>query len=166
MGASESNGAAVHEDASETDMDALLERVLNRTTTIAVVGMKADPAEDAFRIPSYMAQHGYSIVPVNPKLERALGREAFPTLRAASEAGVAVDLVDVFRASENIEGHVDDILSMQPRPTTVWLQLGIHHGPSAQRLRAAGIDVIQDRCIMVDHRRLSGRLERSPLQGA
>lgn len=140
---------------ASTDLDELLQRVLESAATIAVVGMKDDLQEDACRIPAYMAEHGYAIVPVNPKLERAIGRDAYGTLRAVSAAGVRVELVNVFRASENVEGHIDDILSMDPLPRCVWLQLGIHHGPSASRLREAGIDVIQDRCIMVDHRRLA-----------
>lgn len=163
MSASEANAAAAENSGGPgADLDALLIQVLDAAHTIAVVGMKGDPEQDAHRIPSYMAQHGYTIVPVNPKLERALGRTAYPSLRAVSEAGVAVELVNVFRASENVAGHVDDILSMEPLPKAVWLQLGIHHGPSARRLRDAGIDVIQDRCLMVDHRRLSPNLQHAP----
>jgi len=158
----EASGSEASDDGGATDLDDLLQRVLESAATIAVVGMKDDLQEDACRIPAYMAEHGFAIVPVNPKLERALGRDAYGDLRAVSDAGVAVDLVNVFRASENVEGHLDDILSMDPLPRTVWLQLGIHHGPSASRLREAGIDVIQDRCIMVDHRRLAPRLSRRP----
>jgi hypothetical protein len=143
--------------ASSHDLDALIERILDRTKTIAVLGMKDAPDEDAYRIPAYMADHGYVVVPVNPKLDTALGARAYADLEAVSDAGVPVDLVNVFRASENVEGHVDEILAMERRPTAVWLQLGIHHGPSARRLREAGIDVVQDRCLMVDHRRLSER---------
>ena len=65
-----------------------------------------------------------------------------------------VDLVDLFRAPDHISAHVDEILAMTPLPATVWMQLGISHGAAAARLRAAGIQVVQDRCIMVDHRRL------------
>lgn len=158
--------AAVESDAREVELDDVLRHVLEGTTTIAVVGMKNDPSEDACRIPKYMAERGYAVVPVNPKLDRALERPAYPDLRAVTEAGITVDVVNVFRASENVEGHVEDVLSMSPLPKTVWLQLGIHHGPSARRLREAGIDVIQDRCIMVDHRRLEDRLERRPVSSA
>ena len=65
-----------------------------------------------------------------------------------------IDIVNLFRASEHVPGHVDEILRLDPLPKVVWMQLGIHHGPSAQRLRDAGIEVIQDRCIMVDHKRI------------
>jgi predicted CoA-binding protein len=105
-----------------------------------------------------MREHGYVIVPVNPKLDVVDGLTAHPDLEAVSQAGLTIDIVNLFRASENVEAHVDEVLRMQPRPRAVWMQLGIHHGPSAKRLRDAGIEVVQDRCIMVDHRRLAARL--------
>ena len=77
----------------------------------------------------------------------------FSQLREVDEP---VDIVNLFRATEHIEGHVEEILAMDPRPKAVWMQLGIHHGPGAARMRAAGIAVVQDRCIMVEHRRLLG----------
>ena len=128
--------------------------ILSGARTIAVVGIKDDEASDAFRIPRYMQEHGYEIVPVNPKLDRVLGETAYGSLGDLVDGGRTVDLVNLFRASEHIPSHVDEILAMSPRPRTVWMQLGIHHGPSAARLRAEGIEVVQDRCIMVDHRRL------------
>jgi predicted CoA-binding protein len=143
-------------EAGTSESDAVLTEILSDAQVIAVVGIKDREGEDAYRIPKYMQDHGYTIVPVNPKLDRALGETAHPSLAAAAEAGARIDLVNVFRASENVESHVEDILSLNPLPRAVWLQLGIHHGPSAARLRLAGIKVVQDRCIMVDHRRLLG----------
>ncbi len=157
MSPTEARAATSNGAPTAADLDTLLERILNETKTIAVLGMKDDPDEDAHRIPAYMADHGYDVVPVNPKLDEIDGAKAYPDLHSVSEAGIAVELVNVFRASDNVEAHVDDILAMEPRPAAVWLQLGIHHGPSARRLREAGIDVVQDRCLMVDHRRLQGR---------
>jgi len=138
--------------AAPTSDDELRE-LLESVHTIAVVGMKDAESEDAFRVPRYLQQHGYRIVPVNPKLVRVLGERAHAKL---SELDVAVDLVDLFRAPEHIPAHVDEILALSPRPKAVWMQLGIVHGGAAARLRAAGIAVVQDRCIMVDHRRLIG----------
>jgi predicted CoA-binding protein len=100
-----------------------------------------------------MQKAGYRILPVNPKLSSVLGETCRPDLGRVEED---VDIVNLFRASGNIPDHVDEILALEPRPRAVWMQLGIHDGPSAQRLREAGILVIQDRCIMVDHRRLLG----------
>ena len=82
-----------------------------------------------------------------------LGERALASL-AALEGGV--DLVNVFRAPQHVPAHVDEILALSPRPLAVWLQLGIAHDAAAARLEAAGIGVVQDRCLMVEHRRLLG----------
>ena len=138
------------------DSEAQRKELFDRAHTIAVIGIKDGEQDDAFRIPRYLQEAGYRILPINPKLERVLGERCFAKLGdvPANEGG-PIDIVNLFRASENIPGHVDEILALDPKPRAVWMQLGIHHGPSAQRLREAGIDVIQDRCIMVDHRRLT-----------
>lgn len=134
--------------------NAELREILASVHTIAVVGIKDRESEDAFRVPLYLQQHGYRIVPVNPKLATVLGEKAWPSLTALGAAGIAVDLVSLFRASEHVPAHCDEILALPHPPKAVWMQLGILHSPSAARLRAAGIEVVQDRCIMVDHRRL------------
>ena len=140
---------------SESD-DQPLKRIaelLESSRTIAVVGIKDKPGEDAFRVPLYMQEAGYRILPVNPKVASVLGE---PCVDRLTELDEPVDIVDMFRASEHIADHVPEILALDPKPRAVWMQLGIHHGPSARRLREAGIEVVQDRCIMVDHRRLRG----------
>jgi hypothetical protein len=136
-----------------SDSDEQLRAMLTDARTIAVVGMKDAESEDAFRVPRYMQEHGHRILPVNPKLSRALGERAVGSLHEIEEP---VDLVNLFRAANHIPAHVDEILSMHPLPKTVWMQLGIVHGSASARLRSAGIQVVQDRCIMVDHRRLIG----------
>ena len=133
----------------ETDKD--VREILEQCRRIAVVGAKDQPLEDAFRVPRFMQQLGYEIVPVNPKLERVFDE---PAVASLLEIEGAVDLVNLFRAPEHIPTHTDEILAMSPRPHAVWMQLGILCGESAARLRAAGIRVVQDRCIMVEHRRL------------
>ncbi len=138
---------------SDVQSDESLKALLESARTVAVVGIKDREQEDAFRIPQYLQKAGYRIVPVNPKLASVLGE---PCRASLSQVEGAIDIVNLFRASEHVPAHVDEILSMKPRPKAVWMQLGIHHGPSAQRLRDAGIEVIQDRCMMVDHRRLLG----------
>lgn len=144
-------GQGSRNGASEPEGDALLRELLADVKTIAVVGMKDDESEDAFRVPRYLQEHGYRIRPVNPKLGRVLGERAVASL---SDLDEPVDLVSLFRAPDHIPAHVDEILAMDPPPRAVWMQLGIVHGGAAARLRAAGITVVQDRCIMVDHRRL------------
>jgi predicted CoA-binding protein len=148
---------AIAEGEETQQADESLAEILNDCQTIAVVGIKDGPGDDAYRVPRYMQDHGFRIVPVNPKLESVLDEKAYPSMTEVAAAGVAVDLVNIFRASENVAAHVDEIVALSPLPKAVWMQLGIHHGPSAARLREAGIRVVQDRCIMVDHRRLVAR---------
>jgi predicted CoA-binding protein len=112
--------------------------------------MKGDdrPDEPAFAIPQRLQQLGLRVVPVNPKLERALGERAYPDLAAVAEP---FDAVDVFRRSDAIPALADAVLALPPgrRPRLVWLQTGIRHDAAAERLLAAGIDVVQDRCLGV-----------------
>jgi predicted CoA-binding protein len=133
--------------------DAELRDLLRRVRSIAVLGVKADEGDDAFQVPRYMQAHGYRIVPINPKLDKVLGERA---LRSLAEIEGGVDLVNVFRAPQHVPAHADEILALSPRPLAVWLQLGITHSEAAARLTAAGIPVVQDRCLMVEHRRLLG----------
>ena len=137
----------------DEDISEKITQLLASARTLAVVGIKDQLGEDAYRVPQYMKRAGYHIVPVNPKLSSVLDEPCLPSLAEVHED---IDVVNLFRASEHIPAHVEEILALDPTPRAVWMQLGIHHGPSAQRLREAGIDVIQDRCIMVDHRRLIG----------
>jgi predicted CoA-binding protein len=134
------------------ESDAELREILEQARTIAVLGIKAQAEEDAYRVPLYLQQHGYRIVPVNPKLREVLHERGFASLK---EVPLPIDLVDVFRAPQNLPAHVDEILAMEPRPKFVWFQLGIRDDASAAKLEAAGIRVIQDRCLMREHRRLN-----------
>jgi predicted CoA-binding protein len=133
--------------------DRELKALLERTRTIAVLGIKAGAHEDAYRVPLYMQRQGFAIRPVTPKLDRVLGERAVASVGGLAEP---VDMINVFRAPANIPAHVDEILALEHKPKSVWLQLGIAH-PSTQRLEAAGIAVVEDRCLMVEHARLFGR---------
>ena len=128
-----------------------LRRILERDRHIAVLGIKNGPGDDAWRIPAYMQQQGYTVVGINPKLDEVLGAPCVPRLADLAEAP---DMIDVFRASEHIAGHVEEILALPVLPRSVWLQLGIRDDASATRLEARGIEVVQDRCLLVEHRRL------------
>ena len=133
--------------------DAGLTAILRDTKTIAVLGAKADPGEPAYYVPAYLAARGYRILPVNPGFA---GRE----LHGARVVGTLADLdetpdlVDVFRRPEYLLDHAREILALSPRPSTVWFQLGIANDDAAERLARAGIRVVQNRCMMPDHRRL------------
>ena len=136
--------------------DQSLKDLFEKTNNIAVIGIKEGENEDAYRVPRYMQKAGYRIRPVNPKLDHVLGEDCVASIGEIEGLEEGVDVVNIFRASENVPAHVDEILALKPSPRAVWMQVGIRHGPSAQRLREAEIEVIQDRCIMVDHRRLVG----------
>jgi len=138
------------------ESDESLIELFRTTNAIAVIGIKEGESQDAYRIPLYLQRAGYQIVPINPKLERVLDEECYANLNEIESTTKPIDIVNVFRASDNVPAHVEEILELDPKPRAVWMQLGIQHGPSAERLRDAGIIVIQDRCIMVDHRRLLG----------
>jgi predicted CoA-binding protein len=133
--------------------DDQLRELLAGVRTVAVVGIKAGDRDDAYRVPRYMQAQGYRIIPVNPKLERVLGQPAVPSVAEIREP---VDLVNLFRDSRHVPGHVDEILALSTPPRAVWLQLGIRHDAAARRLAEAGIAVVQDRCLMVEHGRLLG----------
>jgi predicted CoA-binding protein len=133
--------------------DATLTLLLRSVERIAVVGIKAGEADDAFRVPRYMQARGYRILPVSPKLERVLGERCVPTLADLEENP---QLVNLFRAPVHVPAHTDEILALPEPPRGVWMQLGVRHDERAARLEAAGITVVQDRCLMVEHRRLLG----------
>jgi predicted CoA-binding protein len=139
--------------------DAALRDLLAQTRNIAVVGIKAGPRDDAYRVPRYLQARGYRILPVNPKLERVLGE---PAVASLAELREPVDLVDLFRAPAQLAGHVEEILALDPAPRGVWLQLGIRHDAAAARLCDAGIAVVQDRCLMVEHARLFAKGGEGP----
>ena len=126
---------------------------LENTKRIAVIGVSASPEKPAHYVPEYMLENGYEIVPVNASLagQDMFGKTVRPSL---SEIEGAVDMVDMFRRSEHLDGHLEDILAMNPRPKFVWLQLGIRNDEFAAQLEAVGIEVIQDRCLMADHHNL------------
>jgi len=121
---------------------------------IAVLGIKteAQGGEPGFYVPEYMARAGYDIVPVPvyyPEAKEILGRPVFRSLR---DVPPPVDMVNVFRRSEHIPPHVADILACKPR--VAWFQLGIVNDEAAETLARAGIQVVQDRCLLVEHKRL------------
>ncbi|WP_407541172.1 CoA-binding protein [Deinococcus radiomollis] len=128
-------------------------RVLEESKVVAVIGFHRDPGKPAHYVPEYLDRQGYSIIPVNPALaargESFFGRAAVATLAELTES---VDVVEVFRRSDRVHEHLADILAMRPLPKVVWMQQDIRDDEVAARLVEAGIDVIQDRCMLADHR--------------
>ena len=130
-----------------------LKKLLAETRRIAVLGIRSELYADrpAHYVPAYLARAGFEIVPVpvyEPEVSKILGQ---PVYRRLTDVPGEIDLVDVFRRSEHLGGHLDEILSKKPK--AVWLQSGIYDDRFAEQLARAGIKVVQDRCLMVDHRR-------------
>jgi predicted CoA-binding protein len=135
------------------DDPAGIRRVLEATRRIAVLGIKPDyTGQPAAYVPEYAQQAGYEIVPVPvyfPELTEMFGE---PVYRRVADVPGEVDMVNVFRRPKDVPPHVEDILAKRPR--SVWMQLGIRHDESAERFARAGIDVIQDRCLLVELRKI------------
>lgn len=127
-------------------------RFLREARTVAVLGASTRPSRPAHYVPAYLVEQGYRVLPVNPMHE---GEPLFGQTikRTLAELPGPVDIVDVFRRSEHLPDHVDDILAMQPWPKVVWLQSGIENDTVARLLEEKGIRVVQDRCTYADHRR-------------
>ena len=135
------------------DDDAGIRRIIEQSRRIAVIGIKtADSQQSAYLIPEALQRSGFEIIPVPvyyPDVTEILGRPVYRTLAAVPGD---VDLVDVFRRPKDIPQHLDDIVAK--RPKAVWFQLGIRNDEAAERLAREGIDVVQDRCLMVEARRI------------
>lgn len=130
------------------DTDELITTALD-SETIAVVGCSSTPGKDAHEVPKYLDMNGYDVIPVNPYADEILGRKAYDSLVDVPDK---IDLVDVFRPSKEVSGIVDSVLERDD-VEVLWLQLGISDDEAASRARDAGIDVIQDRCLKVEHAR-------------
>jgi hypothetical protein len=131
------------------ERDEELRRILS-LDSIAVVGCSTTPGKAAHAIPRYMLDHGYEVVPVNPAAEEVFGREAHDSLRDVPDS---VDIVDVFRPSEEVSEIVDQALDREDAGV-IWTQLGIRDDDATERAERAGRRVVLDRCLKVEHRRL------------
>lgn len=130
-----------------------IRRILAATRTVAVLGIKPEDHawQPAFYVPDYLVSAGLEVIPVPvyyPEVTDILGK---PVYRSLAEIPGPVDLVDVFRKPSDVPRHLDDLLAK--KPACVWMQSGIHNAEVAEALARAGIKVVQDRCLMVEHRR-------------
>jgi hypothetical protein len=137
-----------------TNDTAIIDEMLRSAKTIAVVGMSDKPFRASHNIGRYLAEHGYRVFPVNPALKEVLGKPCYADLDAADsaarkETGKGIDLVDVFRASENVPPIVDDVIRLGI--TYLWLQDGVIHDEAVARARAAGVKCVQNDCIYRRH---------------
>lgn len=121
--------------------------ILQRARTIAVVGLSDNPLRPSHGVAAYLQTQGYRVVPVNPQIQSALGEKAYPSLLDVPEK---IDIVDIFRRPEFVEEVVDQ--AIQLKVPAIWMQEEVIHEKAAQKARAAGIFVVMDRCILLEHR--------------
>lgn len=131
--------------------DEKIRRILKDTRTIAVVGLSSNPAKISFQIAAYLKSQGYRIIPVNPTADTILGERAYPDVLSIPEP---VDVVQIFRRPEDVPPVVEQAIRKGAR--AVWMQEGIAHSGAAAQAEAAGLQVVQDRCMRTEHRRLLG----------
>jgi uncharacterized protein len=126
-----------------------IREILESMKTVAVVGLSDNPGRESNQVAVYLKNNGYRIVPVNPAVPEILGEKSYPDL---SSIPFPVDIVDIFRKVDFIPGIVEE--AIQAGAKAVWMQLGLAHNESAAKARAAGLKVVQSRCIKLDHRML------------
>ena len=122
--------------------------ILENLRTVAVVGLSPKPHRDSYGVARYMQAQGWRIVPVNPLATEVLGEKAYPTLTEAARH-VSIDLVNVFRNSADVPPVVDEAIAIGAQ--AVWLQLGVRHDAAAEKARQAGLLVVQDKCLKIEH---------------
>jgi len=137
--------------------NAYISGILQSVKTIAVIGASANDVRPSYFVMKYMLDKGYQVIPVNPG---QAGREILGQMTYAklSEIPVAIDMVDVFRASQAVPGIVDEVLAIEPLPKVIWMQLTVRHDDDAARAEAAGVKVVMNRCPKIEYARLSGEI--------
>ena len=129
--------------------------ILTKYKTIAVVGCSKNEDKDAHRIPRYMMENGYNIIPVNPTADEILGEKCHKSLvDIPEELAKTIEIVDLFRPSEDAGKIVDEAIELRKKlgaPQVIWMQLGIVNEDAAEKARRAGFEVVMDRCLMIEH---------------
>ena len=134
--------------------DAILE-LLKKYKTIAVVGLSSNPMRPSYDVTEYMQAAGYRIIPVNPNERKVLGEKSYARLEEVPEK---IEIVNVFRRAEEVPAVVESAIRVGAK--VVWMQQGVENEEAAEKARAAGLMVIEDACILVEHRRRAGELKR------
>ena len=130
-----------------------IRRILRRNKTLAVVGLSAQWHRPSYFAAKYMQDHGYRVIPVNPTYDSILGEKCYKSLR---DIPTPVDIVDCFRKSSEIPALAEDAIAIGAK--VLWMQLGIHSEPARARAEAAGLEVVEGRCVKIEHGRFFGGL--------
>ena len=132
---------------------ATLRRILRTSRTIAIVGLSAEWHRPSFFAAKYLQEHGYRVVPVNPRYDKILGERCHPTLTTIE---IPVDIVDVFRRTEDVMSIAEEAIAIGAK--CLWQQIGVKNEAAAALATAAGLDAVMDRCVKIEHARLFGGL--------
>ena len=135
-----------------------IKQILSKSKTIAVVGLSREPDKDSYRVAAYLKKQGFRIVPVNPFADEILGEKSYKSLlEIPVEIQKILDVVDVFRPAKDVPAIVEQAVKLKAihgKPHVVWMQLGIVNVQAAETAKKAGLTVVMDKCMMVEHRRL------------
>ncbi len=127
-----------------------IKEILEKSKTIAIVGLSDKPERDSYRVAEYLKGHGYTIIPVNPTRSEIVGEKSYPDLASIP---VPVDIVDIFRNIDAIPAIVDEAIEI--RAKVVWMQLGLAHNASARKAMEAGLVAVQSKCLKIEHQKLA-----------
>ena len=126
--------------------------VLKTSKTIALVGASDKPERDSYQVMQYLLENGYQVIPVNPSKSEILGKKCYPSL-ADIPGDIEIDVVDIFRKPEALAAVVDEALARGTK--AIWMQLGLAHNAAAEKARARGVRVVMNKCMKIEHKRLS-----------
>ena len=130
--------------------DAII-KILSESKTVAIVGISDKPERPSHKVAKYLNEHGYKIIPVNPRLKEVLGKKCYANL---TDINVSVDIVDIFRKPEDINPIIDSAINIGAK--TIWMQEGITNDEASDKAESAGLMVVMNRCMLKEHSRLSG----------
>ena len=136
-----------------------IKQILNKYRTIAVVGLSRDPNKDSYMVSSYLKTNGYTIIPVNPFADQVLGEKSYPSLfHIPLEIQKRIEIVDIFRPAKVVPIIIEEAIKLKRkhgRPHVIWMQLNIIHDEAAQKARNSGLQVVINKCMMIEHLKIS-----------
>jgi predicted CoA-binding protein len=135
-----------------------IEQILKEHKNIAIVGLSRNTEKDSYRVGAYLKKHGFQIIPVNPLAEEVLGEKSYRSLLDVPVEIKVIDIVDIFRRSEDVPPIVEQAIALKAKhgkPNVVWMQLGITNEKAAKAAEKAGLAVVMNKCIMIEHAHLS-----------
>jgi hypothetical protein len=136
-----------------------IREILTKHKTVAVVGLSRDPGKDSHGVSAYLKQHGFRIIPLNPFADEVLGEKSYKSLLdIPPEIQKTIEIVDIFRPSKDVPPIVEQAIKLKAaygKPNVVWMQLGIVNEQAAEEAKKAGLMVVMDKCMMIEHKRFS-----------